>query len=150
VLVASHPICYDVALHFYTLLETSTIICGLLVGIVLFFFLSDHAFWERMFTMSKITLKERGARRVNFWIIGWEVAKRKPVWLGNMGFFTNKPLSTTTRNACRKSRHEGSPLNLYEYSCRVRFSWFFLLYGLPNLNLSTHKNAWIMPHPKLS
>lgn len=64
---------------------------GVLFLVLLFVYMADHTFWERMFTLSEVYSGGGGSERIFFWIKGWEVAKENPFGLGTWGFLRISP-----------------------------------------------------------
>ncbi len=65
---------------------------GLLGGALLFLYLSDAVFWERMSTLKNTDAETGGAHRTLYWLKTFDMLKDHPLGLGGDGYMWASPL----------------------------------------------------------
>lgn len=66
--------------------EKRKMIIGFILGIILFLYLADNVFWDRMSTLKTVKAGEGGATRVLYWFKTFEMLKDYPYGLGGDGY----------------------------------------------------------------
>jgi len=72
---------------------------GFIVGILMFIYLADDSFWDRMGTLKKVEVSEDGtlagaqggAHRTKFWLKGLELVEEYPFGVGGWGYLYLSP-----------------------------------------------------------
>jgi len=83
--------CYALSMQKVSMSVKVKLIAGFIGGVVLFVYLADATFWERIITLKNIDPEEGTGRRINFWMATFDMLARHPLGLGGGGYEALSP-----------------------------------------------------------